>query len=211
MKPCWKQTAPAMALLPCCSSAISITPVPPGLWFNERPVHLSRLNVIIVTLRERLSALFLECMEKFRHYLLGSKFTICNDQCPLSKLFAHDAGVPSTCSARIRRWKLKLSQFNYVLHYSKGYDNVTSDCLCRMPLLETVEEFEPYELVYAINSIDSSFVTSDQINQQTDRDPDIVQLKQFIKFGCPNKIMNPTLSKFKSLIPQMTLMRGCNL
>ena len=157
--------------------------------------------------REALSIVF--GVEKFRHYLLGSKFTICNDQRPLSKLFSHDAGVPSTCSARIQRWKLKLSQFNYVLHYSKGCDNVTSDCLSRMPLLETVEEFEPYELVCAINSIDSSFVTSDQIKQQTDRDPDLVQLKQFIKFGCPDKIVNPTLSKFKSLIPQMTLMRGC--
>ena len=81
--------------------------------------------------REALSVIF--GVEKFKKFLLGSHFIIHNDHAPLRKLFAYDASVPSTCSARIQRWSLRLSQFDYTLKYIKDVDNVNSDVLadCR--------------------------------------------------------------------------------
>lgn len=160
--------------------------------------------------REALSVVY--GTEKFKHCLLGSVFTIHNDQKALANLFAHDSGVPSSCSSRIQRWSLKLSQYNYVFSYSKGKDNVTSDCLSRLPLPETVIECEPYELVCTLDALDENTqttITCDDIKTQTDLDPDLRELKLFIKNGCPDRISNPNLSKMKSMIPQMTILKGC--
>ena len=52
--------------------------------------------------REALSIVF--GVEKFRQYLLGTHFTIRNDQMPLRKLLAFDSGVPTPCAARLQRW-----------------------------------------------------------------------------------------------------------
>lgn len=157
--------------------------------------------------REALSVIF--GVEKFRHFLLGSKFIIKNDQKPLQKLLSHNSGVPSSCSSRIQRWCLKLSQYNYEFQYSKGSNNVTSDCLSRLPLPVTVKEYEPYELVCTVNEVDSGLITWEHIKEHTNKDPDLIQLKNFIRNGAPDRITNPTLSKFKSLIPQLSIMKEC--
>ena len=157
--------------------------------------------------REALSVVF--GVEKFKHFLLGTKFLIRNDQKPLVKLFAHNLGVSNSCSARIQRWSLKLSQYNYVFEYSRGVDNVMSDCLSRLPLPCTVKEYEPYELVCNINEIESGFITCEQIAKCTNEDPDLIQLKQFIKFGAPSRIRNPNLTKFNSVLSKLSILRSC--
>ena len=98
-------------------------------------------------------------MEKFRHYLLGSKFVIANDQRPLMKLLARDKPVPVNCSARIQRWAVKFSQYNYTFIYSPGKENSQSDFLSRMPLPVTVEEVEPYEIVCSLECLETTNVT----------------------------------------------------
>ena len=157
--------------------------------------------------REALSVVF-GC-EKFRKYLLGSTFIIRNDQQPLRKLLAHDKGVPSTCSARLQRWALRLSQFHYKFEYSKGEANVTSDCLSRLPLPETHNETEPYELIFTIDSLNSYPITCSTIQHHTDKDGDLTQLKHYIRYGYPVQENNPKLSQFKKLITEMSILKGC--
>ena len=89
--------------------------------FASRTLNSAEKNYSNIE-REALSIIF--GLEKFKNMLLGSKFIICNDQRPLQKLFAKDKPVPSTCSFRIQRWALKLSQFNYTFVYSPGKENV---------------------------------------------------------------------------------------
>ena len=159
--------------------------------------------------REGLSVVF-GC-EKFRKFLLGSKFIIRNDQQPLKKLFAQNKSVPTTCSARLQRWSLRLSQFNYVFEYSKGINNVNSDYCSRLPLPDTTNECEPYELVFAIKKIDEMPITCVEIQQHTDRDEDLIKLKQYIKYGYPISRDNAKLSFYKNKISEMTIMKGCIL
>ena len=117
--------------------------------------------------------------------MLGSPLTIFNDHKPLFTLFAKDKPVPISCSPRIQRWALKFSQFDYKFVYSKGSENVHSDFLSRFPLPETVSELEPYELIFAIESLDNTPITHDMVKEYTDRDQNLTQLKLFIKQGCP--------------------------
>lgn len=158
--------------------------------------------------REALSVIF--GLDKFRHFLLGSHFTIKNDHKPLHSLFAKDKAVAHTCSARVIRWSLKLSQFDYNFQYSCGKDNVQSDFFSRLPLPETVEDSEPYELVFSINSINDDFIDHSVVKTESERDPQLVLLKNYIMQGCPNKLNNE-LSGIKALIPFMTICKGCIL
>ena len=174
--------------------------------FASRTLNSAEQNYSNIE-REALSVIF--GLEKFRNYLLGSKFIICNDQKPLLKLFAKDKPIPNSCSSRIQRWALKLSQYNYSFVYSRGKDNVHSDCLSRLPLPNTVMEAEPYEIVSTCQVLNSNFVTCVDIKVHTDNDPDLVLLKSFIKTGCPDRISNPKLSKIKSIIPNLSIVKGC--
>lgn len=159
--------------------------------------------------REGLSVLF--GVEKYRKFLLGSKFIIRNDNMPLKKLFSCNANIPTTCSARLQRWALRLSQYRYEFQYSKGKDNVNSDCLSRLPLPDVSSQCEPYEIIFTINSLDRSIVTCAEVERHTDQDETLLQLKKFIKFGFPSRCAYPELNKFKSFIQQMSILRGCIL
>ena len=89
--------------------------------FSSRTLNSAEANYSQVE-REALSIIF-GC-ERFRQYILGVRFIIKNDHKPLLKLFGHDTGVPMNCSARLQRWKLRLSQFKYIMQYIKGSDNI---------------------------------------------------------------------------------------
>ena len=156
--------------------------------------------------RECLSVVF--GVEKFKKYLLGSTFSILNDQKPLKKLLNNNSGVPSTCSARIQRWYLKLSQFTYNFMYSKGKDNVTSDFLSRMPLPQSVNVHEPYEMVFAIDSLENLSINCDLVKKHTDDDKMLVDLKNVLISG--EVIGNDSpLKMFKNHVSKMSILQGC--
>lgn len=176
--------------------------------FASRTLNSAEKNYSNVE-REGLSVLF--GVEKFRKFLLGSNFIICNDHLPLRKLFAHNSNIPTTCSARLQRWALRLSQYNYEFRYSKGTDNVNSDCLSRLPLPDVKPQCEPYEIIFNIDSLEKSIITCAEVEKYTDQDENLLQLKKFIKFGFPSKCANPVLNKFRSSVQQMSILRGCIL
>lgn len=157
--------------------------------------------------REGLSVIF--GTDKFRNFILGTKFIIFNDHKPLHTLFSKHKAVPQSCSARVLRWALKLSQYDYEFVYSRGCDNIQSDFLSRLPLSQSVPESEPFELIFAIDSVNEELLTHELVRQHTESNQDLIQLKKFIKYGCPHRITNLNLSKMKSNIPHMTIMRGC--
>ena len=79
------------------------------------------------------------CGKKFHHYLYGHKFTMVTDHKPLLGLFAEDKGFPDRSAARILRWALLLSAYNYKLEYRPGESHCNADGLNRLPL-ETKSE-----------------------------------------------------------------------
>ena len=174
--------------------------------FASRSLNSSEKNYSNLE-REALSVIF--GITKFRKYLLGLSFTIHNDQQPLRKLLAHDSNIPINCSARVQRWALKLSQFDYKFEYSKGSCNVNSDCLSRLPLNETTKSCEPYELIFSINSLNAMPITCQDIKNHINANKDLSMLKHFIKYGWPARLNNPNLKIFQNKIHELSLFDDC--
>ena len=66
---------------------------------------------------------------KFRHYILGKTFQILVDHCALCVL---NKRMPT--SARLRRWAIVLSEFDFEIVYTKGKLHQDIDCLSRAPV-----------------------------------------------------------------------------
>ena len=82
--------------------------------------------------------------EKFRDYLLGSKFTVYTDNNPLAYVKESKLGV-----AQIR-WLSKLALFYFDIKYRSGKSNQAADALSRCPMTDEIlsnTESDGYETV----------------------------------------------------------------
>lgn len=84
-------------------------------------------------------------LNKLRPYLLGRHFKIITDH---SALCVWNTKDPT--SARLKRWALTLSEFDYEIQYTRGSTQADVDCLSRAPADDA--ELEPDDRVYHIAS-----------------------------------------------------------
>jgi alpha-L-fucosidase len=67
-------------------------------------------------------------VKKFYTYLFGRSFTLVTDHQPLTSIFSPNKGIPVTTAARLQRYALFLSGFNYQIEYknTKRHTNAES-------------------------------------------------------------------------------------
>ena len=76
-------------------------------------------------------------VKKFHQYIFGRHCTIITDHKPLLGLFAENKAIPPMAAARIQRWAIILSAYDYTLLYKPGTNNTNADCLSRLPIEKT--------------------------------------------------------------------------
>ena len=108
-------------------------------------------------------------VKKFHDYLLGRKFVIHSDHKPLQYLFSETRPVPPLASARIQRWALTLSAYDYTISYKPGERHANADLLSRLPLPETPAEVPtPPEIILMMETLQGTPVSTKNIrNGQT--------------------------------------------
>ena len=87
-------------------------------------------------------------LSKLRPYLLGKKFRILVDHCALCVL-----NKRSPNSARLRRWAIVLSEYDFEIVYTKGKLHCDIDCLSRAPVDDPTDAFLE-DKVYMIRPFD---------------------------------------------------------
>lgn len=132
--------------------------------------------------REALSIVF--GAEKFRHYLLGRKFTLQTDHKPLLVLFGEQNGIPQMASTRIKRWAMKLSAFDYAIQYIPSKANACADFLSRSPIPGNEPAYKQDDLVLSIER-DCVPVTARVVASETTKDKVLSQVKQLTLSGWP--------------------------
>ena len=120
--------------------------------------------------KEGLSCVF--GVKHFYSYLFGHPFELFTDHKPLLGLLGENKPTSPQASARIRRWALYLSMFEYTLKFRRTTAHRNADALSRLPLpVEPAIVQTPPELVLLTEHLDNSLVTADQIRARTRRDP----------------------------------------
>lgn len=111
-------------------------------------------------------------LKHFHQYLFGQSFTIKSDHKPLQYLLGEKKGIPSMASARVQRWALTLSAYDYRVQYVPGKEHAYADLLSRLPLPVQPKEIPmPEELVLLMETMEIFPVTVKQIKTWTECDP----------------------------------------
>ena len=141
--------------------------------------------------REALGIMFGVC--KFHSYLWGRKFTLVTDHKPLVAIFGCKKGLPELVTARMHRYAIRLSSFDFVVEHRKGINNGNADALSRIPLPTTGNGAEDRH-VYLVRQ-DVSPLSLAEIQEETRNDAVLSDLMNVLQVGvgeaCPKDAFRP--------------------
>lgn len=125
-------------------------------------------------------------VKKFHQYLFGHRFTITSDHKPLQHIFKETSAIPPLASAHIQRWALLLGGYGYTISYKPGYQHANADMLSRLPSSRAPSNPPtPHKTIYALETVDTSPVTSAHIRQWTMKDPTLSKVRDSITKANP--------------------------
>ena len=157
--------------------------------------------------KEGLSCIF--GIKRFHDYLFGCHFELVTDHKPLLGLLKENRATSPQASARIKRWSLFLSSYEYNLVFRNTTAHANADALSRLPLPEepVVKAQEP-ELVLLAEHLSESPVTSRDIREWTRRDPKLSRVLNRVQRGWPND-GDPDLEPYSSRRLELSSYEGC--
>ena len=94
--------------------------------FASRTLHASERNYSQLD-KEALSLVY--GVKKFHQCLYGRKFTLITDHQPLTSILGPKKGIPSLAAARLQRWAVLLSAYDYVIRYKSTHSHGNADGL----------------------------------------------------------------------------------
>ena len=148
-------------------------------------------------------------VKKFDAYLFGRHFTLQTDHKPLMTLFHETKGIPVQASARIKRWALSLSAYEYTIACRTTKQHANADAMSRLPLPEVPEStFVPAELVLMIEKMNDAPITAKQIAFWTQRNPLLSRVLHYIQRGWP-KVADEELKPYWTKRFELTVYSGC--
>ena len=104
-------------------------------------------------------------VRRFHRYLYGRSFTLVTDNKLLTTLLSPHKGIPSLAAARLQRWAIILSGYQYQIEYKCTKDHGNADRLSRLPI-PTVEAQETTAVdVFTVAQLDSLPVTAEQLGK----------------------------------------------
>ena len=152
--------------------------------------------------REALAIVF--AVEKFNQYLMGNRFILVTDHKPLVVLFGEHKDIPAMASARIRRWALKLSAYQYSIQFRRTEDMGNADSLSRLPLPVT-DDSAKEDLVLLV---ESSVFDARQVARLTARDPVLSRVMNLVQKGGWPEVTDAVLKPFSEKRLEMSACAG---
>ena len=147
----------------------------------------------------------------FRSYLLGHSFELVTDHKPLLSLFHQHKAASAQASAKIRRWSLTLSAYEYTIVFRGTKQHSNADALSRLPLSMTPMDVPMApELALVLDHLTNLPVTVKDIRTWTRCDPILAQVLQYVEQGWPHNC-DSTLSAYSSHKTELSVLDSCIL
>ena len=151
-------------------------------------------------------------VKRFHQYLYGRRFSICSDHKPLQYLLSESKAIPTMASARLRRWALILSAYQYSISYRPGEKMANADGLSRLPLPDIpTKATVPQEVVFLLQTLQDSPITAEQVKRWTDKDPILSRIRNLVAKGWSGDIVEDTLTPYQQRKAELSLLDGCVL
>ncbi|PIK59837.1 hypothetical protein BSL78_03292 [Apostichopus japonicus] len=161
--------------------------------------------------REALSLIF--GVKKFHDFLYGRKFILVTDHKPLLAILGPKSGVPTIAAARMQRWALVLSAYDYEIEYRDSASHANCDALSRLPSKDTSNEGMEGQ-VFAVNVIDDNFpVLAEDLSKATKVDPVLSKVHQLVFTGWPENSdqLSEAFKPYFQRRDQLSCEQGCVL
>ena len=180
---------------------------------SEQPIgYASRTLTNAEKIYSQLEKEGLACVfgvRRFHSYLFGHPFELWTDHQQLLALLKENQSTTPQASARIQRWALLLTAYEYTLRFRNTHAHANTDALSRIPLPTVPEQTPiPPELVLLTEHLADSPVTAGQICVCTRRDPSLSTVLQFVRQGWPNQC-NPELAPYSSRKTKLSVHEDC--
>ena len=176
--------------------------------FASRTLQPSECNYAQLE-KEALALVF--AIKKFHLYLYGRRFTLITDHKPLLAILGPKKGIPPLAAARLQRWALLLSAYNYELEFKSTEQHSNADGLSRLPLQSTSPLGDvPAAAIHNIRQIEALPITAQTVRNATRRDNHLSKVLQYTRTGWPSQIPQQ-LKAYSIRRNEITVEAGCLL
>ncbi|XP_052813877.1 uncharacterized protein K02A2.6-like [Mya arenaria] len=142
--------------------------------------------------RESLSLVY--GVKKFHKYLYGRKFTLITDHKSLTTILGPKKGIPTMAAARLQRWAVTLSAYEYDIVYRKSADHGNCDFLSRLPVAGTDACY--IEDAGNVSYVEEISISAKDIAEITRKHPVLSKVYEYTMNGWPNHVTETELKLY---------------
>ncbi|PAA75827.1 hypothetical protein BOX15_Mlig026022g1 [Macrostomum lignano] len=146
-------------------------------------------------------------LHRFHQFLYGRRFTIVTDHLPLLGLLGERKGIPAHAAARMQRWAIRLSSYDYTLEFRPTEKHANCDSLSRLPLPHLFEE-EPAVNSLLLDEGSGSAITALAVARHTRTDVSLGRVLRCLQTGAP---IGDDLSDFARRQSELSVDQDCVL
>lgn len=155
--------------------------------------------------KEALAIVF--TLKKCHKYIYGRRFTLYSDHKPLQYIFG-DKNINNVTGARVQRWSLFLSQYDYVIKHRKGSMMGNADALSRLPqnIPTNISEY----CLNFLNVTGDLKLDAKLVQKEVENDPKLQKvIKYIVNDSWPKNCKDDFINAFKSRKVNLTFSQGC--
>lgn len=135
--------------------------------------------------REALAVVY--SVKKFHKYIYGKKFVIRSDCQALREIF-NSKNMPAVAAARLQRWSVFLSMYQYTIEYKSAAKMRNADGLLRLPLKHDTEVDGGCINVLVIDSEHKLPISMEKIRKIIQTDSTLKKISEYTLNGWPEKV-----------------------